>query len=174
MIVTNCSNNYGPFQFPEKLIPLIILNALEGKPLPVYGDGQNVRDWLYVGDHCEALRTVLERGRPGETYNIGGDCEQRNIDVVRTICQIVDELRPGLPHAPCENLITFVTDRPGHDRRYAIDADKIQRELGWHPRHNFTTGLRETVQWYLDNPNWVDRVQTGKYQRERLGLAPRS
>jgi len=174
VIVTNCSNNYGPFQFPEKLIPLIILNALEGKPLPVYGDGQNVRDWLYVGDHCEALRTVLERGRPGETYNIGGDCEQRNIDVVRTICQIVDELRPGLPHAPCENLITFVTDRPGHDRRYAIDADKIQRELGWHPRHNFTTGLRETVQWYLDNPNWVERVQTGKYQRERLGLAPRS
>jgi len=170
VIVTNCSNNYGPYQFPEKLIPLMILNALEGKPLPVYGDGRNVRDWLYVGDHCEALRLVLEHGRAGETYNIGGDCEQRNIDVVKTICHVVDELRPGLPHGPCENLITYVTDRPGHDRRYAIDAGKIQRELGWKPRHDFASGLRETVQWYLDNPEWIERVQTGKYQRERLGL----
>jgi dTDP-glucose 4,6-dehydratase len=171
VMVSNCSNNYGPYQFPEKLIPLMILNALEGKPLPVYGDGQNVRDWLYVGDHCEALRRVLAEGRPGETYNIGGDCEQRNIDVVRTICAVVDRLRSDLPHAPCESLITFVTDRPGHDRRYAIDAGKIQRELGWSPRHDFTSGLAETVQWYLDNPTWVERVQSGKYQRERLGLS---
>lgn len=170
VIVTNCSNNYGPYQFPEKLVPLMILNALEGKPLPVYGDGGNVRDWLYVGDHCEALRLVLRQGRPGETYNVGGDCEQRNIDVVRTICRVVDQLRPGLPHAPCESLITFVSDRPGHDRRYAIDAGKIRRELGWRPRHDFTAGLRETVQWYLENPEWVERVHSGKYRRERLGL----
>ena len=141
VLVTNCSNNYGPCQFPEKLIPLIILNALEGKPLPVYGDGQNVRDWLYVEDHCRALRRVLEAGRPGETYNIGGNCEQKNIDVVQTICRIVDELRPGLPHAPCSSLITFVRDRPGHDRRYAIDASKIERELGWRPEHDFASGF---------------------------------
>ncbi len=170
VVVTNCSNNYGPYQFPEKLIPLVILNALEGKPLPVYGDGRNVRDWLYVEDHCEALRRVLLAGRPGETYNIGGNCEQRNLDVVELICDAVDRLRPGLTHAPCRQLISFVTDRPGHDRRYAIDASKIERELDWRPRHDFASGLEETVAWYLDNPRWVERVQTGKYRRERLGL----
>ena len=170
-LVTNCSNNYGPYQFPEKLIPLMILNAVEGKPLPVYGDGRNVRDWLYVEDHCRALRRVLAGGIPGETYNIGGNCEQANLDVVSTICRVVDDLRPGLPHAPCSSLITFVTDRPGHDRRYAIDALKIQRELGWKPEHDFDSGLRCTVQWYLDNPNWVKRVSSGAYRRERLGLS---
>jgi dTDP-glucose 4,6-dehydratase len=169
-LVTNCSNNYGPYQFPEKLIPLMILNALEGKPLPIYGDGRNVRDWLYVEDHCRALRRVLAAGRPGETYNIGGNCEQANIDVVSTICRIVDDLRPDLPHAPCSSLIRFVTDRPGHDRRYAIDAAKIQRELGWQPEHDFASGLRCTVAWYLDNPGWVQRVSSGDYRRQRLGL----
>jgi dTDP-glucose 4,6-dehydratase len=169
-LVTNCSNNYGPYQFPEKLIPLMILNALEGKPLPIYGDGRNVRDWLYVEDHCRALRRVLAAGRPGETYNIGGNCEQANIDVVSTICRIVDDLRPDLPHAPCSSLIRFVTDRPGHDRRYAIDAAKIQRELGWQPEHDFASGLRCTVEWYLDNPGWVQRVSSGDYRRQRLGL----
>jgi dTDP-glucose 4,6-dehydratase len=171
VIVTNCSNNYGPYQFPEKLVPLMILNAIEGKPLPVYGDGGNVRDWLYVEDHCEALRGVLLAGRPGETYNIGGNCEMRNLEVVETICRVVDQLRPGLPHAPCRKLMRFVTDRPGHDRRYAIDAAKIEHELGWRPRHDFESGLRATVAWYLDHPQWVERVQTGTYQRERLGLA---
>ena len=170
VIVTNCSNNYGPYQFPEKLIPLMILNALEGKPLPVYGDGQNVRDWLFVEDHCRALWRVLTAGRPGETYNIGGNHEQKNLDVVRTICRMVDELRPGLPHAPCESLITFVKDRPGHDRRYAIDAGKIQRELGWRPEYDFDSGMRQTVEWYLDNSPWIRRVTSGAYQRERLGL----
>ena len=170
VLVTNCSNNYGPYQFPEKLIPLMILNALEGKPLPVYGDGQNVRDWLFVEDHCRALWRVLVAGRPGETYNIGGNSEQKNIDVVRTICGLVDEFRPGLPHAPCSSLITFVQDRPGHDRRYAIDAGKIRRELGWVPEYNFASGMRRTVQWYLDNPQWIRRVASGAYQRERLGL----
>ncbi len=170
LLVTNCSNNYGPCQFPEKLIPLVILNALEGKPLPVYGDGQNVRDWLFVEDHCRALWRVLTAGRPGETYNIGGNCEQKNIDVVKTICRTVDELRPGLPHAPCGSLITFVRDRPGHDRRYAIDAGKIRRELGWQPEHDFASGIRRTVKWYLDNPQWVSRVASGAYRRERLGL----
>jgi dTDP-glucose 4,6-dehydratase len=170
VLVTNCSNNYGPCQFPEKLIPLVILNAVEGKTLPVYGDGQNVRDWLFVEDHCRALWRVLTAGRPGETYNIGGDCEQKNLDVVETICRIVDELRPGLAHAPCSSLITFVRDRPGHDRRYAIDASKIRRELGWRPEHDFASGMRRTVQWYLDNPQWVARVASGAYQRERLGL----
>ena len=155
VLVTNCSNNYGPCQFPEKLVPLMILNALEGKPLPVYGDGQNVRDWLFVEDHCHALWRVLAAGQPGETYNIGGNCQQRNIDVVRTICHAVDALRPGLPHAPCSSLITFVEDRPGHDRRYAIDAGKIRRELGWEPQYDFATGMRRTVQWYLDNPQWI-------------------
>ncbi len=173
VMVTNCSNNYGPYQFPEKLIPLVILNALEGKPLPVYGDGKNVRDWLFVEDHCEALRQVLLAGLPGETYNIGGNCEQRNIDVVETICRTVDQLRPGLPHAPCRQLIHFVADRPGHDRRYAIDAGKIERELGWRPRHDFESGLRATVAWYLDNAGWVERVQSGVYRRERLGLPVR-
>jgi dTDP-glucose 4,6-dehydratase len=170
VLVTNCSNNYGPCQFPEKLIPLMILNALEGKPLPVYGDGQNVRDWLFVEDHCQALWRVLTAGRPGETYNIGGDCEQKNIDVVRTICETVDALRPGLPHAPCTSLVKFVPDRPGHDRRYAIDAEKIRYELGWNPEHDFTSGMVETVRWYLDNPEWVARVSAGAYRRERLGL----
>jgi dTDP-glucose 4,6-dehydratase len=170
VLVTNCSNNYGPYQFPEKLIPLMILNAVEGKPLPVYGDGQNVRDWLFVEDHCRALWRVLTAGRPGETYNIGGNCEQKNLDVVQTICRIVDELRPDLPHAPCSSLIKFVKDRPGHDRRYAIDAGKIARELGWQPEHDFASGMKRTVQWYLDNPQWVARVASGEYQRERLGL----
>ena len=170
VLVTNCSNNYGPFQFPEKLIPLMILNAVEGKPLPVYGDGQNVRDWLFVEDHCRAIWRVLTAGRPGETYNIGGNSEQKNIDVVRTICGIVDSLRPGLPHAPCESLIAFVQDRPGHDRRYAIDAGKIRHELGWSPEHDFASGIRRTVQWYLDNTEWVARVNSGEYQRQRLGL----
>jgi dTDP-glucose 4,6-dehydratase len=170
VLVTNCSNNYGPFQFPEKLIPLMILNALEGKRLPVYGDGRNVRDWLFVEDHCRALWRVLRFGRPGETYNIGGNCELQNIEVVRTICGIVDELRPGLAHAPCSSLITFVKDRPGHDRRYAIDASKIRRELGWTPEHDFASGIRQTVQWYLDHSDWIARVASGDYQRERLGL----
>jgi dTDP-glucose 4,6-dehydratase len=170
LLTTNCSNNYGPYQFPEKLIPLMILNALEGKPLPVYGDGQQVRDWLFVEDHCEAIRTVLERGRVGEVYNIGGNCERANLDVVRSICGIVDRLRPTLPHAPCSSLIQYVRDRPGHDRRYAIDAGKIKAELGWSPRHDFADGLEKTVGWYLDNPAWVERVTSGKYQRQRLGL----
>ena len=169
VLVTNCSNNYGPYQFPEKLLPLMILNALEGKPLPVYGDGQNVRDWLFVEDHCRALECVLAKGQPGETYNIGGHCEQTNLAVVQAICRLVDELRPGLPHAPCSSLITFVRDRPGHDRRYAIDAGKIEQALSWRPQHDFPSGLRRTVQWYLDNPRWVQRVSSGAYQRERLG-----
>jgi dTDP-glucose 4,6-dehydratase len=170
VMVTNCSNNYGPYQFPEKLVPLMILNALEGKPLPVYGDGQQVRDWLYVEDHCRAIRAVLARGTPGEVYNIGGNCERANLDVVRTICHIVDELRPGLAHAPCSSLITYVADRPGHDRRYAIDATKIRNQLGWQPEENFESGLRRTVRWYLEHRQWVERITSGKYRRERLGL----
>ncbi len=158
----NCSNNYGPFQFPEKLIPLTIANALEGQALPVYGDGQNVRDWLYVTDHCDALARVLEAGRPGETYNIGGKNEVKNIAVVQTICTILDELRPSA--RPYAQQITFVTDRPGHDRRYAIDPGKIERELGWTPAETFTTGLRRTVRWYLDHPDWVARVRDGRYR----------
>jgi dTDP-glucose 4,6-dehydratase len=171
VLVTNCSNNYGPYQFPEKLIPLMILNALEGKKLPVYGDGMNVRDWLFVEDHCSALSCVLHRGTLGETYNIGGNCEQPNIEIVQRVCALMDELRPGLPHAPCKSLITYVKDRPGHDRRYAIDAGKILRTLGWKPAHDFASGIRRTVEWYLANPEWVERVQSGKYRRERLGLA---
>jgi dTDP-glucose 4,6-dehydratase len=170
-LTTNCSNNYGPYQFPEKLIPLMILNALEGKPLPVYGDGQQVRDWLFVEDHCRAIRTVLARGRVGEVYNIGGGCEQANLDVVKRICALVDDLRPGLSNAPCENLISYVSDRPGHDRRYAIDASKIRTELGWQPTQSFATGLATTVRWYLENPVWVERVTSGVYARERLGTA---
>lgn len=173
-LITNCSNNYGPYQFPEKLIPLMILNALEGKPLPVYGDGQNVRDWLFVEDHCRALRLVANRGVPGETYNIGGNSERANLDVVKQICRIVDHLRPGLPHFPCESLINFVADRPGHDRRYAIDAGKIRRELGWEPQRTFEEGLAATVAWYLANSEWVGRVSSGAYQRERLGLSGES
>lgn len=162
VLTTNCSNNYGPFQFPEKLIPVIIVNALAGKPLPVYGDGRQVRDWLYVGDHCSAIRRVLEAGEPGETYNIGGWNEQPNIDVVRTICRLLDELRPGT--AAREGLITHVKDRPGHDRRYAIDARKIERALGWRPAQTFRTGLQATVQWYLDNTEWLASVQSGEYR----------
>ncbi len=164
MLTTNCSNNYGPFQFPEKLIPLMILNALEGKPLPVYGDGGNVRDWLYVEDHCSAIRSVLERGRPGETYNIGGNCERKNLDVVNAICDLVDEMAPPLPDQDSRRkLITFVQDRPGHDRRYAIDASKIARELGWSPAERFESGLRRTVRWYLDHRAWTDNVRSGAY-----------
>jgi dTDP-glucose 4,6-dehydratase len=170
-LITNCSNNYGPFQFPEKLIPLVTLNALEGRPLPVYGDGQNVRDWLYVEDHCAALERVLAAGRPGRTYNIGGNAERTNLQVVRAICAAVDAERPELPHRPCDSLVTFVPDRPGHDRRYAIDTTRITAELGWRPTVGFEEGLRRTVSWYLANPTWVGRVTSGSYRRERLGLA---
>jgi dTDP-glucose 4,6-dehydratase len=163
-LTTNCSNNYGPYQFPEKLIPLVILNALDGKPLPVYGDGQNVRDWLYVGDHCAAIREVLARGRAGEVYNIGGRNEMRNIDVVRSICVMLDELQPKASGSYVEQ-ITFVKDRPGHDRRYAIDPRKIEVELGWQPAETFQTGARKTVQWYLHNRAWADRVRDGRYRQ---------
>ena len=164
ILTTNCSNSYGPFQFPEKLIPLIILNAIEGKPLPVYGDGTNVRDWLYVGDHCDAICVVLERGKIGETYNIGGNTERRNIDVVRSICAILDEIHADSPVSPHERLITFVKDRPGHDWRYAIDASKMRTELGWTPKIQFEDGLRKTVQWYLHNSQWVEQVSSGEYR----------
>lgn len=161
--MSNCSNNYGPYQFPEKLLPLMILNACEGKNLPVYGDGRNVRDWLYVRDHCEAIWTIMTRGRRGETYNIGGDAELENIVIVEMICRILDETHPeGAPH---HRLITFVKDRPGHDRRYAIDFSKLGNELGWTPRESFDTGLRKTVAWYLENRAWADRVRSGEYQR---------
>ena len=169
-LMTNCSNNYGPYQFPEKLIPLMILNAVEGRPLPVYGDGLNVRDWLFVEDHCEAIETVLQRGRIGECYNVGGNNEQTNISIVQTICRAVDQLKPDLPHSPCSSLITHVKDRPGHDRRYAIDATKIHDELGWKPRQDFASGIELTVNWYLSNDQWVSRVQSGDYRRQRLGL----
>jgi len=161
-LTSNCSNNYGPLQFPEKLIPLMIVNALAGKPLPVYGDGQNVRDWLYVGDHCSALRAVLDGGRPGETYNIGGNAEIRNLDVVATLCRVLAERVPGRDFT---RQITFVKDRPGHDRRYAIDAAKIRRELGWTPRETFETGLARTVGWYLDHDAWIAAVTSGEYQQ---------
>lgn len=170
VLTTNCSNNYGPFQFPEKLIPLMILNAVQGKPLPVYGSGTNVRDWLFVEDHCRAIQLVLEKGTPGEVYNIGGDSERTNLEVVKGICQVVDHLIPDLPHGPCESLVTFVKDRPGHDLRYAIDASKIHSELGWRPLQNFEAGLEQTVRWYLENTTWVERVTSGKYLGERLGL----
>ncbi|HEY1581412.1 MAG TPA: dTDP-glucose 4,6-dehydratase [Terracidiphilus sp.] len=163
VLTTNCSNNYGPFQFPEKLIPLMILNALEGKALPVYGDGQNVRDWLFVDDHCSAIRTVLERGKPGETYNVGGNSERNNLHVVETICDLVDEMRPHGALSPRRKLIKFVTDRPGHDRRYAIDARKIASELGWQPSIEFEQGLRNTVEWYLNHSDWVESVRSGAY-----------
>jgi dTDP-glucose 4,6-dehydratase len=167
-VQTNCSNNYGPYHFPEKLIPLMILNALEGKKLPVYGKGDNVRDWLHVEDHAEALLTVVEKGRIGESYNIGGRAERQNIEVVQAICDLVDEFRPG--PGSRRNLITYVVDRPGHDARYAIDASKIERELGWTPRHNFESGLRETVRWYLDNEPWWAAIRSGAYRGERLGV----
>lgn len=163
-LTTNCSNNYGPFQFPEKLIPLVLLNALEGKPLPIYGDGLNVRDWLYVGDHCEGIRTVLASGRPGQTYNIGGNNEHTNLDVVTRICDALDELRPDAKIGLRRNLMTYVKDRPGHDRRYAIDAGKIKAELGWSPCTGFEQGLRQTIAWYLGNMTWVDEVRSGAYQ----------
>ncbi len=162
-LTTNCSNNYGPFQFPEKLIPLVLLKALDGEPLPVYGDGQNIRDWLYVVDHCEGIRAVLAAGKLGETYNIGGSNERKNIDVVTTICDILDELHPDPAIGPRRGLIAFVKDRPGHDRRYAIDATKIRRELGWTPRTSFEPGIRATVEWYLANLNWVKDVRSGAY-----------
>ena len=163
-LTTNCSNNYGPYQFPEKLIPLMILNATQGKPLPIYGDGMNVRDWLYVGDHCSAIRAVLENGRLGETYNVGGWNEMPNLVIVKTVCALLDELRPD-PAGPHERLITYVTDRPGHDRRYAIDAGKIHRELGWKPAETFDSGIRKTVKWYLDNMGWVENVASGTYRK---------
>ncbi|MGE8504103.1 MAG: dTDP-glucose 4,6-dehydratase [Pseudomonas sp.] len=171
VLITNCSNNYGPYHFPEKLIPLMILNALAGKPLPVYGNGQQVRDWLYVEDHARALLKVVSKGKVGETYNIGGHNEQKNLDVVRAICTLLEELAPQKPTgiSRYEELITYVQDRPGHDLRYAIDASKIERELGWVPQETFETGLRKTVQWYLENLDWCRRVQDGSYQGQRLG-----
>lgn len=164
VLATNCSNNYGPFQFPEKLIPLVILNALSGKPLPVYGDGQQVRDWLYVEDHCIAIREVLAKGQPGNTYNVGGSAERTNIDVVKTICSILEEMRPSRSGKRYEELISHVTDRPGHDRRYAMDTRKIERELAWKPNQTFDSGLRKTVQWYLDNSEWTASVTSGEYR----------
>jgi len=165
VLTTNCSNNYGPFQFPEKLIPLVILHAIGGKPIPVYGDGKNVRDWLYVADHCEAIRTVLARGKVGETYNIGGQNELKNLDVVETICAALDELRPRDPMVPHQGLIKFVTDRPGHDRRYAMNTAKIESELGWKPHETFASGIRKTVQWYLENQAWIQSVTSGSYRQ---------
>jgi dTDP-glucose 4,6-dehydratase len=162
--LSNCSNNYGPYQFPEKLIPLMILNAFEGKPLPVYGDGRNVRDWLYVTDHCRALWTIMRRGRRGETYNVGGRCEMANIDVVTMICDLVDEVSPR-PEGSRRDLITFVKDRPGHDRRYAIDCGKMERELGWAPEASFESGLQRTIQWYRDHQGWVERIKSGAYRQ---------
>jgi dTDP-glucose 4,6-dehydratase len=163
-LITNCSNNYGPRQFPGKLIPLMIFNALNGKSLPIYGDGMNIRDWLFVEDHCAALKEVLARGMPGETYNIGGRCEKANLDVVQTLCRIMDEMCPESQWTPHSGLIKFVKDRLGHDRRYAIDASKIERDLGWMPQETFETGLRKTIQWYLENHKWVESVQTGAYR----------
>jgi dTDP-glucose 4,6-dehydratase len=172
ILITNCSNNYGPYQFPEKLIPLIILNALEGKPLPIYGSGQQIRDWLYVEDHARALYDVVTKGSVGETYNIGGHNEKTNLEVVHAICDLLDEYKCEHPNgiASYKDLITFVADRPGHDQRYAIDASKIQRDLGWTPIETFETGLRKTVEWYLGNSEWCGHVQDGSYQRQRLGL----
>jgi dTDP-glucose 4,6-dehydratase len=170
VITTNCSNNYGPYQFPEKLIPLMILNGLAGKPLPIYGRGENIRDWLFVDDHARALYCVLTQGQLGETYNIGGHNEKTNLQVVHALCDILDELLPNSPHRPHRQLIHYVTDRPGHDLRYAIDASKIQRELGWKPQETFETGLRKTVQWYLTQQEWWQRIQNGSYQGQRLGM----
>jgi dTDP-glucose 4,6-dehydratase len=164
-LTTNCSNNYGPYHFPEKLIPLCLLNALNGKPLPIYGDGQQVRDWLFVKDHCSAIRTVLAKGKLGETYNVGGWNEKANLDVVNTLCEILDMLKPRTDGASYKTQITFVKDRPGHDRRYAIDASKIERELGWKPQETFETGIHKTVAWYLENQPWVDHVVSGDYRQ---------
>ncbi len=171
VLVTNCSNNYGPYQFPEKLIPVVILKALRGDPIPVYGKGENIRDWLYVGDHADALHTVIAQGAIGETYNIGGNNERRNIDLVRLLCDLLDELRPRADGKAYADQITFVTDRPGHDLRYAIDATKIKTELGWTPKQDHTSGFRKTVQWYLDNEPWTEQILSGAYQLERLGQA---
>jgi dTDP-glucose 4,6-dehydratase len=165
VLITNCSNNYGPYQFPEKLIPLMILNALQGKHLPIYGDGKNVRDWLYVVDHCEAIRLVLEQGRVGESYNIGGQCEMTNLEVVATLCAILDELCPASAYVTHNSLVTFVADRPGHDRRYSMNIAKIHRELNWSPKESFQSGLTKTIQWYLANPDWVEAVSSGKYRQ---------
>ena len=180
VVITNCSNNYGPYQFPEKLIPLMVLNAVEGKPLPIYGDGGNIRDWLYVEDHCAGILLALQRGQLGEKYNIGGRNERTNIEIVDRICDVLEDLLPPADNpalrargvARYEALKTFVTDRPGHDRRYAIDATKIRTELGWQPRHTFESGIRETIRWYLDHRDWCAAVQAGSYGRERLGLSP--
>ncbi len=177
-VTTNCSNNFGPFQFPEKLIPLMIMNALEGKPLPVYGDGQNVRDWLFVEDHCDAIHAAIDRGSPGETYLVGGGNERKNLDLVTMLCDILDRLTPAKDNAAIaragrssyKDLITFVVDRPGHDRRYAVDAGKVRRELGWSPRHTVEEGMKKTVLWYLENRGWCDAITSGSYRRERLGL----
>ena len=171
VLTTNCSNNYGPYQFPEKLIPLVIARALAGEPLPVYGDGKNVRDWLYVADHCSAIRAVLDGGRVGETYNVGGDAEMQNIDVVTTICALLDARRPREDGQPRASQVTYVADRPGHDRRYAIDASKLKRELGWQPAHSFEQGIAGTVDWYLAHQEWVRRVLDGSYRLERIGAA---
>ena len=181
VVITNCSNNYGPYQFPEKLIPVVVLKAISGKPIPVYGKGENIRDWLYVEDHARALLKVVEKGTPGETYNIGGDNELRNIDLVKLICEILDEFLPpasnsrlseraGDPIKSYSELIEFVTDRPGHDMRYAIDATKIKSELGWSPNEEFQSGFRKTIRWYLDNETWWSRILSGDYQLERQGL----
>ncbi len=171
VLTTNCSNNYGPYHFPEKLIPLVIAKALAGEPLPVYGDGKQVRDWLFVSDHCEAIRTVLAKGRVGETYNVGGNSERENIQVVKAICALLDQRRPRADGQLRETQITFVTDRPGHDRRYAIDASKLKDELGWEPKHSFEQGIATTVDWYLSHQYWVDRVLDGSYRLERIGTA---
>lgn len=171
VVITNCSNNYGPYHFPEKLIPLVILNALDGKPLPVYGNGQQIRDWLYVEDHARALYSVLTKGKIGETYNIGGHNEKKNIEVVNAICELLDEIQPCTDQNSYKSQIIFVKDRPGHDLRYAIDASKIKDELGWVPQESFETGLRKTVNWYLTHRDWCERVQNGNYQRERLGIS---
>ena len=169
-LITNCSNNYGSYQFPEKLVPLMIINCLQGKPLPVYGKGENVRDWLFVGDHCDAIHTVLAKGEMGETYNIGGNNEIKNIDVVTIICSLLDEISPREDGSSYSDLITFVKDRPGHDFRYAIDAGKIQNDLGWSPNESFETGIRKTIHWYLDNQNWWKAIQDNNYRQERLGV----
>ena len=171
VLTTNCSNNYGPYHFPEKLIPLVIAKALAGEPLPVYGDGRQVRDWLFVADHCEAIRTVLAKGRVGETYNVGGNAEKQNIEVVKAICALLDARRPRKDGLPRESQITFVADRPGHDRRYAIDASKLRDELGWQPKYSFERGIAETVDWYLANQGWVERVLDGSYRLERIGTS---
>ena len=170
IIISNCSNNYGPYQFPEKLIPLMILNCLQEKPLPVYGTGENIRDWLFVDDHCDAIHTIIEKGEIGETYNVGGNNEIKNIDIVKTICNLLDNIRPSENLKSYQELITFVKDRPGHDFRYAIDSSKLQNKLGWSPKETFETGIRKTIDWYLDNKTWWQDIQNNTYQQERLGV----